>query len=321
MGVKLRVWRQGQFYPELGKKVIELPYDVNPGPSDNQIEIEGFNVQPDVDGNFLAGNYTADEEDAINTYGTARQVIDLYENLLGQKIKWSWQKEGIDKPLRIRIRNNDINARFLKKQRCIELDFYGNKGQIVYNCRTVDIIAHEIGHAILDSLLPRLNGGSVEQQGIGEAFCDLTAMFLILNQLDLCGFVIFETAGNLNKKSIISNFGYGHNHSVNSLRIELRNANNKRIISHGSNSYDYCDSIVGSFYDILEKDFSDSNGQSKDLPYLLSEVGVRWTKFVFDCYLMFERVDGNSEFQRFVVKDKRKNFDNLLRHLKNRKIL
>ena len=103
MGVKLRVWRQGQFYPELGKKVIELSYDVRPGPSDNQINIEGFNVQADNGGNFLAGNYNEDEEDAINTYGTARQVIDLYEDLLGEKIRWSWQKEGESEPLRIRI--------------------------------------------------------------------------------------------------------------------------------------------------------------------------------------------------------------------------
>ena len=58
------IWKQGPFYPDLGKKVIELPNQIDPGPSDTLIKIDGFNVLPDVDGNFVVGSngkpYTED---------------------------------------------------------------------------------------------------------------------------------------------------------------------------------------------------------------------------------------------------------------------
>lgn len=285
MGVKLRVWRQGQFYPELGKRVIELPYDVRPGPSDNQIEIEGFNVQPDVDGNFLVGNYTEEEEDAINTYGTARQVIDLYENLLGEKIIWSWQKEEIGEPLRIRIRNNDINARFLKKQRCIELDYCRYNIQTIYNCRTVDIIAHEIGHAILDSILPHLNTGSAEQQGIGEAFCDLTAMFLILNQEELCEFLFKQTGGELSKPSILTQFGVGHTFEE-SPNNHIRSAiNDFNYDENETFPYPYAQIMVGFLYDIFCLLYDEKKAKMDDGVKCIYEASKVWMNAVLNAYL------------------------------------
>ena len=154
------IWKQGQFYPELGKKVVELPNKVEPGPSDDMIKIDGFQVQPDKDGNYTFGTdgrpYTDDELDAINTYAVIRMVINMYEELLGRPIHWSWWEDGKGEPLLVKIRNNDINARFIKEYRCIELDYYGPYGDWTYNCRSVDLIAHETGHAILDSILPHL---------------------------------------------------------------------------------------------------------------------------------------------------------------------
>ena len=251
MGVKLEVWKQGQFYPDLGKKVIELPYLVNSGPSDRQVRIDGFEVRPDHEGNYLKGNYSEDELDAINTYGTVRQVIDMYEQLLGETIKWSWQKNGINEPLSIRIRNNDINARFLRKQKCVELDYYGPYGNWIYNCRTVDLIAHEVGHAILDSILPHLNEGSPESRGIGEAFCDLVPMFLILSQKDLCEYIIKETSGDLQKESILSLFGVGHGYNHDHINV-LRNANNQiRYNCKEWSPYHYSQVLVGLLYNLL----------------------------------------------------------------------
>ena len=182
----MTIWKQGQFYPELGKKIVELPNKVNPGPSDPMIKIDGFHVLPDKDGNFVEGVkgkiYSELEMDAIHTYAIIRMVINMYEDLLGKPIHWSWWKDGVEEPLVVKIRNNDINSRFIKEYKCIELDYYGPYNNWTYNCRSVDLIAHETGHAILDSIFPHLNEGSAEARGIGEAFCDLTAMFWILSQ-------------------------------------------------------------------------------------------------------------------------------------------
>ena len=75
------IWKQGPFYPELGKKIVELPINAKAGPSDDLIIIEGFSVEPDANGNFVEGvnrePYSEDDLDAINTYAIIRIVINL----------------------------------------------------------------------------------------------------------------------------------------------------------------------------------------------------------------------------------------------------
>ena len=118
----------------------------------------------------------------------------------------------------LQLGNNDINARFIKEQKCIELDYYGPYGNWTYNCRSVDLIAHETGHAILDSILPYLNEGNAETRGIGEAFCDLTSMFWILSQEDMCQIVLKEQDGDLTRSNILTLFGAGYGYKENELR-------------------------------------------------------------------------------------------------------
>jgi len=279
----MTIWKQGQFYPDLGKKVVDLPNKVNQGPSDPMIKIDGFHVLPDQDGNFIEGgeiNYNEDELDAIHTYAIVRMVINLYEELLGKSIYWSWWKDGKGDPIIVKIRNNDINARFIKEQKCIELDYYGPYGNWTYNCRSVDLIAHETGHAILDSILPHLNEGSIESRGIGEAFCDLTAMFWILSQKDLCKHVIEETDGDLSKNSILTLFGVGYGYKVNNYR-ELRSAiNNVNIRKDQYSPYEYSQDLIGWVYEILtELMYGERHLNFRDTEKLY-QLGNYWKKSI-----------------------------------------
>ncbi|MCG8311512.1 MAG: hypothetical protein MI975_29255, partial [Cytophagales bacterium] len=318
MGVKLEVWKQGQFYPELGKKIIELPYSVNPGPSDNQIKIEGFDVRPDHNGNFLDKDYSEDEVDAISTYGTLRQVIDLYEELLEYPIKWSWQKNKIEEPLKIRIRNNDINSRFLKDQKCIELDYYGPYENWTYNCRTVDLIAHELGHAILDSLLPHLNKGTPESRGIGEAFCDLAAMFLILNQKDMCDHLFQETHGDLRKNNILALFGVGHGY--HGKLKELRNANNK--IKYRPNEwspYYYSHVLVGLLYDLLCEILKTGDHKRESDADKIYRIGQYWKHRIFMTFMSLRNNESNlQDFCALLLKQFEDETDKIKKRLNQR---
>ena len=281
METKLKIWKQGQFYPELGKKVITLPYHINPGPSDLQIVIDGFNVQPEKDGNFLNGDYSEDELDAIHTFGIIRMVIDLYDNLVGKPIIWSWNQNGDMTPLKVRIKNNDINARFLSAQKCLELDYYGSNNDLIFNCRTVDLVAHETGHVIINSFFPDWQNGDAETRGLEEAFCDLAAMFLVLSQFDLCGEVIRETKGDLTKNSILSYFGVGHGHDG-----EIRNAINiSTYNASGWNPYSYCEALVGVLYELLQELFKDKREEVSDDAANLFEVGQRWMKGIVVAFL------------------------------------
>ena len=61
----------------------------------------------------------------------------------------------------------------------------GVQGGRVYTCRSLDIVAHETGHAILDGLKPAWMSSTRSPQtgALHEAFGDLTAIFLSLSQV------------------------------------------------------------------------------------------------------------------------------------------
>ncbi len=289
MSTRVIIWKQGPFYPELGKKIVELPINAKAGPSDDLIIIEGFSVEPDANGNFVEGvnrePYSEDDLDAINTYAIIRIVINLYNDLFGKAIKWSWWEKGNKDPLKVRIRNNDINARYLKEQKCIELDFYGPFNKWTFYCRTVDIIAHEAGHAILDSLKPMWENGDTEARGLVEAFCDLTAMFVILKQIDLCEYVIMETDGDFSKNSILTSFGVGHGFDERP-NSEIRNAlNDKKYIRNHESAYHYSEVVVGLLYDLLCNLIIDNSCNEEIKSVNLRKCGQIWIAGVFNAFI------------------------------------
>ncbi len=320
MGTKLKIWKQGQFYQKLGKKIIDLPYQVNQGPSDHQIKIGGFTVQPDKDGNFLDRNYSEDELDAIHTYGVTRLVIDLYENLFEKPLKWIWQQNGSDEPLTIRIRNNDINARYLKDQKCIELDYYGPYKNWTYNCRTVDLVAHETGHAILDSILPFLNEGNAETKGLSEAFCDLTAMFIVLSQYDLCEYVIEETRGDLKLNSILTLFAAGHGFSKGPNKESRSALNDIKYNRNEWSPYHYSQVIVGLLYDLFCEKFNKNERRVNDDAENLYQIGQVWIAGITNTFMECGADSNLNDFGRKLLRCFSNEMGFIEKHLKKRKI-
>ncbi len=254
MANKVVIWKQGAAFPQLGKKIIEFNHQIHPGPSDNRVRIAGFQVLPDREGNFISGTgdnvYSEDELDAIHTFGIVRYVIDLYENALGRPIAWSWEKDGYSAPLTVNIRKNDIHARYLKAAESIELDFYGPYVNWTYYCRSVDIVAHETGHAILDAMKPDWENSDIETRGMAEAFCDLAAMFVVTSQFDLCEEVLIETQGDLKKESILTQFGVGY--GLDNPNTPIRSAlNTRKYTTNMRLTYDYAEVLTGCLYEIL----------------------------------------------------------------------
>jgi hypothetical protein len=255
LGTKMVIWKQGAFYPELGKKTLEFDHCINPGPADDRVCINGFNVSPDEGGDFVGlssgGYYTAAELDAIHTFGLIRYIVKMYEDVLRQKIPWSWESSGNSRPLQVHIRNNGINARYLKSARCIQLDRFGPRQNQTSYCRSVDITAHETGHAILDGLKPQWEKGTVETRGMAETFGDLTAMFVVTSQLDLCEIVLKENQGNFQESSILSLFGAGFGADGHA-EAPIRNAiNSVKYQDDYAFPYEYGEVLIGALYDIL----------------------------------------------------------------------
>jgi len=302
MSTGLLVWKQGSAQAELGKKIMWFDHQISPGPSDNRIKIAGFKVLPDSDGNFTSQNYTEAEGDAIHTFAIARFVLQIFENELNRRIYWSWEGNGQDQPLTIFIRNNDINARYLKEARCIELDYFGPYQNWTYYCRSVDIIAHEMGHAILDGLKPDWESSDIETRGMSEAFCDLAAMFFIASQQDLLTDFLKQTNGNFYKENILSQFGYGYGLDSNKPAAIRSAINSNKYVHQIQIAYGYSEVLVGSLYDLLiemVKSRSAIEGLSANL---ICGIAAHWKSGIIRSFISCNEKKSNlKEFRKLLM--------------------
>ena len=90
-----------------------------------------------------------------------------------------WRNEDQEKPLKIYPHQKKIikNAFYSPQDHTIQFGFVKNKtGDIVWSCQSLDIVAHETGHAVFHRVKPDANQFS---GAFNEAFGDLTAVFLL----------------------------------------------------------------------------------------------------------------------------------------------
>ncbi len=314
MPTKLLIWKQGPFYPDLGQKIVELPYCVNRGPSNPQIAIAGFDIQPDANGNFLEGNYSEDEMDAIHTYGIMRMVMDYYEKVLGGPVIWHWNRNGYTAPLIARINRDGIDARYDRESRSIILDKFGFEDNRIHNCRSVDLVAHETAHAILDGLKPAWEHGNPETRGLAEAFCDLAGMFWILSQKDMCTEVIAETNGDLRTSNMLSLFGVGHGFE-DLPKKSIRDANNHAKLQKDHwNPYHYCEVITGLLYDVLVDEYEVHGTDKSDALY---DVGNVWADGILWAYVNCPEIPTLELFLKNFLMKWKGNGDRLEKFLRN----
>lgn len=97
----------------------------------------------------------------------------------------------------------DLNAYY--DRRALNF-FHGPLGNgVVFSAESPDVLCHEMGHAILDSLRPQLwDAASHEVPAFHESFGDLSAMLSALQLPTLRRDVLRETHGNLYRSSRLS---------------------------------------------------------------------------------------------------------------------
>lgn len=190
---------------------LEVPGKPKIGPSDEYLFVEGCNVEPDKNGNFIRKDYSEEELDAVHAFAIARSTISMWEKALGEKIKWAWGKEQ----LKIRLYEPLIDAVFRNSEISI---LFGESGINKWcTCRAIDIVAHETCHAILEALKPEIHKSRLfETKALIEGICDLTGIFLKAKLTESMFDKII-----LNRPNYFSEFGmgFGYNNSKsNSIR-------------------------------------------------------------------------------------------------------
>jgi len=260
-GSKVKIWKQDPSVKSIGIRSCYISTEVRNGPADNDIILQGMpNVVGNADNDFLF--YPEEnplEFDAVHTFTIVRQVLTMFRRALNrmqitQNFNWFWGAEPINVYPRAGL---DANAYYSRNEKALRFFYFhpsdNPQNPLVYTCRSFDIVAHETGHAALDSLKPGYISNSWHPQtgGLHESFGDLTAIFTMLAQMDVCEAIIVESKANLHSKSFFPALAEQFGEALGR-PMGLRNADNDLNMSDVSNEvHDISRVFTGAIYDIL----------------------------------------------------------------------
>lgn len=177
---------------------LEVPFerDLEPGPSGELVQVVDYDAAHDVwyrpvdlnDPAILAqGGLRLSESDPRThqqvVYAVAMSVIERFERFGGRRFRWRGGRELRIVPHAFEGRN----AFFDPTRRAVLFGYYkaderdpGSNlpGQVIFTCLSVDIVAHEVTHAIVHRIRKYFSEAtSPDVFAWHEAFADLVALF------------------------------------------------------------------------------------------------------------------------------------------------
>ena len=288
IGTRVLMWKQDPSVHEIGTRKVFLPGLVLDGPRDARIMFgePGITpVSPNAFGDFVTQPDTP-QFDAVHTYAVVRQTLTMYQRALADgsndsPLPWQWNSSADLTPLSIYPYGlpNVMNAFYSRAHCCLKFGDFIPPGQTarVFTCRSLDIVAHETAHAVLDGLKPDwlLADNPPQTGGLHEAFGDLTAIFLSLSQLDLCEAIVAQTKARLHDKTFLADIAEEFGLALGRCN-GLRNADNDITLSQaGTQVHAISQVFTGAVYDILADLFTfERNPALRDCAAVLHEVGA-----------------------------------------------
>lgn len=142
------------------------------------------------------------EFQATQVYVTITNAMNLLQSIYARQLLTKWSV--VNNLVAIPRAGQQLNAFY---DRGTLRFFYGPNasGKMVYSSESVDVVAHELGHAVLDALRPDLwNTASLEVFAFHEAFGDILAIATVLSSDQVVNKVLAETGSDLHKPNVAS---------------------------------------------------------------------------------------------------------------------
>ncbi|MEW2360016.1 hypothetical protein [Spirillospora sp. NPDC029432] len=296
VGHRFLIYKQDPSVTRLGVRVAFVPSVVLNGPADARITTQLAGVTPvarNVDGDFVFPP-NSPQFDCGHTFAVVRQTLTMYERHHGAPIRFAWNIGGNTDRITVHPRAGvDRNAFYSRTAKVLKFFHFTPAGQDqpVFTCRSLDIAAHEMGHAILDGLKPGWLGAANPPQtgGLHEAFGDLTAVFLTLSQPDQAEALVAMTRANLHDKNFLSAVAEEFGKAALNRDYGLRNADNDLKLSQvGNEVHDISQVFTGAVYDVLADIYAfECRRQAgrRDHTLLLIEVADKLCKLLLDAII------------------------------------
>jgi hypothetical protein len=131
-----------------------------------------------------------------------RRTIRLWEDLFDRDFA-TWRN---DRPLRVLLRaGRDLNAFYDRKSLQFFYDTDKVTGRTIYAAESLDIVAHEAGHAILDVYQPGYwSTPDPETAAFHEAFADCSSLLVTLTDSAVRRAFLEETGGTYRASNLVS---------------------------------------------------------------------------------------------------------------------
>lgn len=296
-GSRVMIWKQDPTVGALGRRLAYIPGLILSGPRSSRVDTSLAGTTPvarNSNGDFLF-HQNSPESDCVHTFGVVTQTLQMWQQTLGGRpIPWAWNTGGNRDRLTVFPRGfRGANAFYQRSQKRLSFGYFTPPGgREVSTSRSLDITAHETGHAILDGLKPGwLGAGNLPQTGaMHESFGDLSAVFLALSQFDQVEAFVALSKANLHAKNFLAAVAEQFGASLNPPRHSgLRNADNNLKLSEVSTGVHSLSQVfTGAIYDIMADIFRQERfkqGGTKELSQILFEVAQHLRKLVLEAIL------------------------------------
>lgn len=178
-------------------------------------------------------------------YTIAMKTLEHFEQSFGRKIIWSPRRpagtpkgdlsEGFVPRLRLYPHAfRDANAYYDPDKKAILFGYFeaadvvqgtNFPGGVIFTCLSPDIVAHEVTHAILDSIHPRfIENTNPDVAAFHEAFADIVALLQRFTIPHLVEHQIAKTSGSLEKFSFLGELATQFGNALQGNRGALRGA-------------------------------------------------------------------------------------------------
>ena len=193
----------------------------------------------------------------VNAWAIVERTLALIEGdyLLARGVPWAFPAGRLT--IRPHARNL-MNAFYDRAGGALQLCYFDRRnGERVHTCLSHDIVAHELGHAILDGLKPLYNEVcSVQTAGFHEYFGDAVAMMASLATRETAKVVTRGGPARLEPRNVVSAIASEFGAAVRQVPKQdyLRGAWNRRTVAglHGNRSeHDWSEVLTGIYYDLL----------------------------------------------------------------------
>ena len=197
-----------------------------------------------------------------NVYANINSTLGFFKKYFPANVK----KWAATNNLVVNTRaGNDANAYY--DRRGLKFFYFNANKKIIYTCDSADVVTHELGHAILDSIRPDFwNIAAFEIGAFHESFGDMIALLTILNY-DVCLNQLLQNTNNdLEKSNFASQLAEQFGVSLkigNCLRNALNNYNyvEPETLPYDGNGliqeiHSFSQVWTGTFYEILVEFFN-----------------------------------------------------------------